>query len=78
MGWKDCKDVRQWIAVATDIFGCEKAEGKRMVPNIVVHGVSMGAATVMCLSGDPLPYNVRCFVEDCGYTSAWDEFSASS
>lgn len=75
MGWKDRNDVRQWIAVATDIFGCEKAEGKRMVPNIVVHGVSMGAATVMCLSGDPLPYNVRCFVEDCGYTSAWDEFS---
>ncbi|MDD6111374.1 MAG: alpha/beta hydrolase, partial [Prevotellaceae bacterium] len=40
-----------------------------------VHGVSMGAATTMCLSGEALPDYVRCFVEDCGYTSVWDEFS---
>ena len=35
----------------------------------------MGAATTMCLSGELLPEYVRCFVEDCGYTSVWDEFS---
>ena len=29
----------------------------------------------MNVSGENLPSSVRCFVEDCGYTSVWDEFS---
>ena len=41
---------------------------------MVVHGVSMGAATTMMVSGEELPPYVKCFVEDCGYTSVWDEF----
>ena len=41
---------------------------------IVLHGVSMGAATVMCVSGEQTPPYIKCFVEDCGYTSVWDEF----
>lgn len=41
---------------------------------MVVHGISMGAATTMCVSGEKLPTYVKCFVEDCGYTSVWDEF----
>ena len=43
---------------------------------IVLYGVSMGAATVMMASGEAdLPVQVRCVIEDCGYTSVWDEFS---
>lgn len=42
---------------------------------IVLHGVSMGGATVMMASGEDLPDNVKCIVEDCGYSSVWDEFS---
>lgn len=42
----------------------------------VLHSISMGAATVMAVSGEHTPYYIRCFVEDCGYTSVWDEFSA--
>lgn len=42
---------------------------------LVVHGISMGAATTMCVSGEHTPDYVKCFVEDCGYTSAWDEFA---
>ena len=34
----------------------------------------MGAATVMMASGENLPSNVRMVIEDCGYTSVWDEF----
>jgi len=35
----------------------------------------MGAATVMMMSGaDGLPKNVRCAVEDCGYTDAFGSF----
>ncbi|MBQ6265011.1 MAG: alpha/beta hydrolase [Clostridia bacterium] len=42
---------------------------------IILHGVSMGSATVMMMSGsDKLPENVRFIVADCGYTSAWHEF----
>ena len=42
---------------------------------MVLHGVSMGAATVMMTSGDPLPEYVRAFVEDCGYASVVLQFN---
>ena len=35
----------------------------------------MGAATVMSVSGEKLPTNVRAIIEDCGYTSAWNQFA---
>jgi fermentation-respiration switch protein FrsA (DUF1100 family) len=34
----------------------------------------MGAATVMMTSGEPLPEYVKCFVEDCGYSSVRNQF----
>ena len=69
MGWKDRIDVLKWIEMAPKTFGIS-ADSMR----IVVHGISMGAATTMCVSGEKTPKYVRCSVEDCGYTSAWDEF----
>lgn len=69
MGWKDRIDVLKWIEMAPKTFGIS-ADSMRLV----VHGISMGAATTMCVSGEETPQYVRCFVEDCGYTSAWDEF----
>lgn len=42
---------------------------------IALFGVSMGAATVMNVSGEALPSNVKAIIEDCGYTSVWDQFS---
>lgn len=41
---------------------------------ILIHGCSMGAGTTMLTIGELLPDNVKCAVEDCGYTSAYDEF----
>ena len=42
---------------------------------IILHGVSMGCATVTLMSGNPdLPKNVKFTVADCGYTSPWAEF----
>lgn len=64
MGWLDRLDVMRWLDVAHSAF----SNGKDSV-RIVLHGVSMGAATTMCVSGERLPDYVRCFVEDCGYTS---------
>ena len=68
MGWKDRKDVLHWMEVVSELFG---------INDFIIHGVSMGAATTMCVSGEKMPEcvkNIR-FIEDCGYTSVWDEFS---
>ena len=64
MGWLDRLDVLQLL----DVF---KAD------TMVVHGVSMGAATTMMMSGEQMPEDIRDlrFVADCGYTSVWDEFA---
>ncbi len=70
MGWKDRLDVLHWAEVAEGMF----AKGHGGV-RILVHGVSMGAATTMCVAGERTPGYMKCFVEDCGYTSAWDEFA---
>lgn len=70
MGWFDRLDVLKWIDLAPNMFATV-ADSMRLV----VHGISMGAATTMCVSGERTPDYVKCFVEDCGYTSAWDEFA---
>ena len=41
---------------------------------IALHGVSMGASTVMMASGSN-PEGVKAAIEDCGYSSLYDEFS---
>ena len=66
MGWYDRYDIEKWIPVAHDIFKDDF---------MVLHGVSMGGATVMMTSGDPLPEYVRAFVEDCGYASVVMQFN---
>lgn len=68
MGWLDRFDVLQWMDVAHHIYG----DSTKMV----VHGISMGAATTMMVSGEKQPAYVKCFVEDCGYTTVWDEFAS--
>lgn len=71
MGWKDRLDVLLWTDEANRLWGGNT--------QMVVHGISMGAATTMCVSGEvqhglhQQPF-IKCFVEDCGYTSVWDEF----
>lgn len=63
MGWKDRLDVVDWINyIVKEHPDCE----------IVLHGVSMGAATTMMALGEELPSNVKAAIEDCGYTNAWD------
>ena len=69
MGWLEKEDVKLWID-----WIIERQPSAR----IIVHGVSMGAATTMMLSGDETRENVKLFIEDCGYTSAWDIFANES
>jgi len=42
--------------------------------DIFLHGISMGASTVLMASGLELPENVRGIIADAGFTSPWDEF----
>ncbi len=65
-GYYERYDVIEWIRYI--LSGDPEAE-------ILIHGCSMGAATTMLVTGEPLPENVKCAVADCGFTSAWDEFS---
>ena len=66
MGWLDRLDLIKWINYLIEKYGHIK---------IILYGISMGAATVMMASGEKLPSNVRVVIEDCGYTSVWDEFA---
>ncbi len=64
-GWLDRKDYIKWIDFIIDKLG-QNSE-------IVLHGVSMGGATVLMTSGENLPKNVKAIVSDCAYTSVKDE-----
>lgn len=41
---------------------------------IILYGISMGATSVMMSTGEHLPNNVKCAIEDCGYISLYDQF----
>lgn len=65
MGWQDRLDVIDWINYIIS---------KNSQSEIILYGISMGAATVMMTTGEELPDNVKAAIEDCGYSSIWDEF----
>ena len=67
MGWHERKDLLLWLA--------ELSKRDPGAP-IILHGISMGGATVMmCAGEDGLQDNVKAIIEDCGYSSIWQEFS---
>lgn len=66
MGWPDRKDMLAWIDWILQ---------RNSQAQIVLHGISMGGATVMMTAGEKLPTQVKAIVDDCGYTSVWDIFS---
>ena len=60
-GWHERKDYLLWIQRITEEVGEDS--------QIVLFGISMGGATVMMVSGEDLPPQVKAIIEDCGYTS---------
>lgn len=66
MGWDDRLDILAWIDYLNQNYN---------FPDIILYGISMGAATVMNVSGEDLTENVKFVIEDCGYTSTWDIFA---
>ena len=62
-GYYEKEDCMKWLEYMTSHFGKDI--------KIILHGVSMGSATVCMMSGrDDLPENVKYTVADCGFTTA--------
>lgn len=66
MGWLDRLDVVDW----TNSIAKENPKAK-----IILHGVSMGAATTMMTTGEKLPENVVMAIEDCGFMGVKEIFT---
>ncbi len=63
----DSKNILLWVNYLIDRFGKDI--------EIILHGISMGAATVMlCNEMDP-PEQVKLVIEDCGYASAYAQLN---
>lgn len=68
MGHLDAEDLLGWTDYILEEYGDV---------DIVYHGTSMGAATVMNAVGNPdLPEEVKGFVIDAGYSSIWNIYES--
>ncbi len=67
MGYHDCHDLQRWINFILQM----DAEAV-----IILHGISMGAATVCMATGLTLPKQVLAAISDAAYTSAMEVFSS--
>lgn len=66
-GCLDRHDARIWIDEAVKLLGPDC--------RILLHGISMGGATVLMTTGLKLPHQVKAAISDCAFTSAWEVFS---
>ena len=62
LGYHESLDIVTWVQYHN-----------RMLSNcpVILHGLSMGAATVMHAAGRQLPPNVRGIIADCGFTTPY-------
>ncbi len=65
MGWLERLDIKQW---------CQEIVKKDCDAEILLYGQSMGASAVMMACGENLPENVKCVVEDSGFTSVGEMY----
>lgn len=63
-GVNEYKDCLRWVDFAISQFGDDV--------ELILTGISMGAATVMTAAGFDLPKNVKFVLADCGYSTAKD------
>lgn len=64
-GVKDSEDLLEWIEYLKD-----RTRGD---VSIALFGISMGGNTVIEVA-DKVPLEVKCIIDDCGFTSAYDQF----
>ena len=87
MGYLESLDIYDWIKDLNENYQSTDRYGVKVAPKtIIVHGISLGAATTLQLATNPdiaaakgEPYtknltqlNVKAFVDDCGYASMSD------
>ena len=60
-GVREYRDCLSWVDFLVEHFGPDR--------KIILTGISMGGATVLNASGQPLPENVIGVLADCGFTS---------
>lgn len=67
-GAKEQFDLIDWTRFVNERFGEDQP--------VIFSGISMGSSTIMFAVGnEELPKNVIGAIADCGFTSAWDEFT---
>ena len=69
-GYKECRDVASWVDFLIEREGNEV--------EIILGGVSMGAATVLMAASLDLPKNVKCAIADCPYSTAKEAIMLTS
>lgn len=67
MGYLDKYDLQKWISHLVNIHPNS---------NIILHGTSMGGATVLMSQEVSLPKNVKAIIADCSYTSVREIFAS--
>jgi fermentation-respiration switch protein FrsA (DUF1100 family) len=74
-GWHERLDMLGWINwVKARHAAANSAAGGSPAPvRIALFGLSMGAATMLMVSGENPPPEVKLVIEDCGYTSLDEE-----
>jgi fermentation-respiration switch protein FrsA (DUF1100 family) len=65
----DWPNVHLWVKYLTERFG-EDIE-------VVLHGISMGAATVLLANNNTPPAQVKLVIEDCGFSSEKEEIKCA-
>jgi len=58
------QDILDWAAAFAGRLGPD--------PQVTLHGISMGGATVMNCNAHNPPDYIKCVVEDCGYTNGYE------
>lgn len=64
-GYRESMDLAKW---------CDFLASKIKNIKICLFGVSMGAATCMMSTSRNLNKSVKCIIEDCGYSSLYEQF----
>lgn len=68
MAWLDRFDIMRWIDKVVELYGQDV--------EIALMGISMGGATMAAVSGMQPPPQVKCAIDDCGFSSHLDEYRA--
>lgn len=68
-GTWDSLDIKRWADYLVEQYGEDI--------KIILHGISMGAATVMLVNNTSPRDQIKVIIEDCGYTNAQEEIAAA-